>query len=234
MKLNKYNIFPTFEQAFKSINRFILNTPEFQLESRTGQCNEISNLTYEIEDATTYQFTDPKISRINYKYADTFFNFMIEGGTDAMEAFKDYPQVLKFIEKPKNPELPDNFNSLYGPRIKKQLPDIIKELTNNPSSRRAVILILSENDHILLDKDETIEYPCCLDVTYYIRNKKLHSHCNMRSQNAAIVLQLDMYLQGRLLETLAAELNLPVGNFSSTMVSAHIFERDFKYVKTFI
>lgn len=230
----KYIQTKTFEQAYKELNKQILENCEFQFNSRIGLCNEISNITYEVLDASTYTFSDPTINRIDYDYAKTFFNFMIEGGTDAMEAFKDYPTVLPFIDKPKHTELPDNFNSLYGPRIKKQLPDIIKELTNNPNSRRAVILILSENDHVLLDKNETIEYPCCLDVTYYIRDGKLNAHCNMRSENTAIVLQLDMYLHGKLLQTLAGLLNVEIGKFSSTLVSGHIYERDFEYIKTIL
>lgn len=225
----------TCEKAFKTLNRLVLRVPDFVLnETRIGSCHEVLSATVRINDPTTYKFSDPKINRISYDYAESFWKFMISGGTDAEEAFKKYPGVAKFITKPKSEELPDNFNTFYGPRILSQFPVLINELKTKKNSRRVVFHILDVEDQKLLDLDETLEYPCTDSVTFNIRDGYIHSHVHMRSQNVAVVLQLDLYLQGKLLEYIAWHCGVKVGTMTITMVSAHIFERDFEYVQTFI
>ena len=224
----------TFESAFKQANEKILDQPDFEIESRIGRCNEIGSMSLRVLDPSTYKFKDERINRISYEYAEAFWQFMISGGTDAEEAFKEYPNVAKFIAKPKSDVLPANFNTFYGPRIVAQLPALLKELKEKPNSRRVVFQILQEQDQALLDSDESLEYPCTDSVTYYIREGKLYAHCHMRSQNCAIVMQLDFYLQGKLMEFIAKECGVELGDYTHTMVSAHVFERDFDYVKGFI
>lgn len=230
----KHITFPSFQTAFKVLNEEIVNNPQFVTDSRIGRCNEIGSASIEILDPTTFMFTDAKINRISYEYAEAFWKFMISGGTDAAEAFKEYPNVAKFIDKPKSDVLPENFNTFYGPRIVAQLPALLKELKEKPNSRRVVFQILQEQDQALLDSDESLEYPCTDSVTYYIRDGKLYAHTHMRSQNCAIVMQLDFYLQGKLMQYIADECGVQLGTYSHTMVSAHVFERDFDYVRGFI
>lgn len=224
----------TFEDAFKAVNRKVIEFSDFVVESRIGKCHEIGSMIVRVQEPNSFKFTDERINRINYDYAESFWQFMISGGTDAAEAFKEYPNVAKFIDKPKSDVLPANFNTFYGPRIVAQLPALLKELKEKKNSRRVVFQILQEQDQALLDSDETLEYPCTDSVTYYIRNGKLYTHCHMRSQNCAIVMQLDFYLQGKLLHHIAELCGVEVGDYTHTMVSAHVFERDFDYVKSFL
>lgn len=225
----------TFYQAFKMLNRQIMQAPDRELDSRIGKARESFTrsfiVTAPIEGVV---FNDPKIDRIDYGYAEDFWKFMISGGTDAVEAFKEYPNVAKFIAKPVSDELPKNFNTFYGPRIVAQLPAIINELKQNANSRRAVIQILNEQDQVLLTSDESLEYPCTDSMTYSIRDGLLYAHVHMRSQNVATVLQLDMYLQFKLMEHIANILNVGLGEYSCSIVSAHIYERDFEYVENFL
>lgn len=224
----------TFEDAFKAVNDLVISEYDFITESRIGECREIGSLCFRVMDPSTYKFEDLLINRIDYKYAEDFWQFMISGGTDAEEAFKEYPNVAKFISKPKSDVLPANFNTFYGPRILAQLPALLKELKEKPNSRRVVFQILQEQDQALLDSDESLEYPCTDSITYYIRNGKLYTHCHMRSQNCAVVLQLDIYLQGKLMEYIAKECGVSLGHYTHSMVSAHVFERDIKYVESFL
>lgn len=230
----KHISYPSFQTAFKVLNEEILNNPQFVIDSRIGRCNEIGSASIEVTDPTTFKFTDPRINRISYEYAEAFWQFMISGGTDAAEAFKEYPNVAKFIDKPKSDVLPANFNTFYGPRIVAQLPALLKELKEKTNSRRVVFQILQEQDQALLDSDESLEYPCTDSITYYIRDGKLYAHTHMRSQNCAVVMQLDFYLQGKLMQYIADKCGVQLGTYSHTMVSAHVFERDFDYVRGFI
>lgn len=230
-KLFKSN---TFQEAFLEINKFIIDSPEYKTTSRIGEVNEITGLVYEVENIESFIFTNEKIGRLDYNYADTFYRWMMNGCTDSIEILEKYPNISKFMEKPKSPDLPENFNTFYGPRILQQLPHVKKELINNPDSRRAVISILDANDLLLLDKNETLEFPCCDSATFFIRDNKLNIHLHMRSQNMGQLLKLDMYLWARFTCELAEELNINPGKFISSVVSAHTFVKDFDYLSNFI
>lgn len=221
----------TFQDAFKSIVKEIWNHPDYVTDSRIGDMKEIQSLSYLVNDPSTFQFEDESLGRIDYGYADDFYKFMISGSTDAEEAFKEYPNVARFVSKPKSKELPANFNTFYGPRIVAQLPMVMQELKENPNTRRAVISILTPQDLTLLDKDEVLEFPCCDSATFSIRENKLNLHLHMRSQNMANVAKLDMYLWGRFQCEIAKELGVELGFFSSSVVSAHVFEKDEEYLK---
>lgn len=231
----KFEYFTKFEEAFLSINNLIINRPEFKTTSRLGDVHEIIGLSYQVEDLHSFQFSNESIGRLNYDYAGKFYDWMVSGSVDHDILLKDYPSIARFMEKPKSPDLPANFNTFYGPRILSQLPFIIKELTEHPDSRRAVISIIDADDLQLLDKpDETLEFPCCDSATFSIRDGKLNVHVHMRSQNMGQVLKLDMYLWGRFTCELAEKLNLPTGIFSSSIVSAHVFKKDFEYLNSLI
>lgn len=230
--MKKYFQFENFEKAFIEISNTIIENPEFITDSRIGEVHEISAFSYLVEDLKSYVFSNQSVGRLNYDYADKFYQWMISGCTDNEIILKEYPNVAKFMEKPKSEGLPENFNTFYGPRILQQLPFIKKELEQNKNTRRAVISILDKTDLLLLDKDESLEFPCCDSATFFIRNGKLHSHVHMRSQNMGQVLKLDMYLWGRFTCELAEELNIPTGTFQSSVVSAHVFKKDFDYIKS--
>ena len=228
----KYFEYPNFEEAFIEISNHIIDNPEYMTSSRIGDVHEICSLTYQVKDLNSYQFDNEEVGRLNYDYASKFYEWMIGGCTDNEIILRDYPNVAKFMEKPKGEGLPENFNTFYGPRILMQLPYVVNELKTSPNTRRAVISILDKDDLLLLDKDESLEFPCCDSATFYIRDGKLNIHLHMRSQNMGQVLKLDMYLWGRFTCELADELNIPTGSLSSSVVSAHVFKKDFDYLKT--
>jgi thymidylate synthase len=229
--MHKYSTFDTFQEAFLQTSQHIIDNPEFQTTSRIGEVHEISGLSYDVLDLKSYQFENEKIGRLDYDYADTFYRWMLNGCTDSTEIIEKYPNITKFMEKPKSDQLPENFNTFYGPRILSQLPAIEKELREKPDTRRAVIMILDKDDLNLLDKNESLEFPCTDSATFFIRDGKLNVHIHMRSQNMGQVLKLDMYLWGRFTCELAEKLGVQTGKFSSSVVSAHVFKKDFDYLQ---
>ena len=230
--MNKYFEFPNFEEAFIEISNHITDNPEFITDSRIGEVHEISSLSYKVFDLSSFQFNNESVGRLDYNYANLFYEWMVGGCTDNSTILEQYPGIARFMEKPKSEGLPENFNTFYGPRILLQLPYIVKELKENTTTRRAVISILDKDDLLLLDTDETLEFPCCDSATFFIRENKLHTHLHMRSQNMGQVLKLDMYLWGRFTFELAQELQIELGSLTSSIVSAHVFKKDFEYIKS--
>ena len=95
-----------------------------------------------------------------------------------------------------------------------------------------MISILKDSDLSLLGTDEKLEFPCTDSATFFIRNGKLNCHVHMRSQNMVTVVKLDMYLWARFTCEMAEELNIKTGKFSSSIVSAHVFEKDQEYLQS--
>ncbi len=230
--MQKHLEFDTFEQAYIGNIQNIVSNPEYEFQSRIGDCWERTRYSYEVKNLDSYKFNNQDLGKLDYDYIETFYDWVISGSTDAQEAFKEYPNVAKFLAKPENTNLPKNFNTFYGPRIVGQKPAIIKELTNNPNSRRAVISILKDSDLDLLGTDEKLEFPCTDSATFIIRDGKLNCHVHMRSQNMVTVVKLDMYMWARFTCEMAKELNVKNGTFSSSIVSAHVFERDQEYLQS--
>ena len=229
-----YKEFENFQEAFLKINQEIIESPQYTTTSRIGDVGEIQGYNYRVKDLGSFVFNNKEIGRLDYDYANTFYEWMLSGSTDNKAVVEKYPNVARFMEKPKSDQLPQNFNTFYGPRILEQLPHIIQELRDHPDTRRAVISILDSEDLLLLDKDETLEFPCCDSATFSIREGKLNVHVHMRSQNMGQVLKLDMYLWGRFACELAENLGIDIGNFSSSVVSAHVFNRDIPYLNSLI
>ena len=86
---------PTFETAFRQACHLAVNEPEHISDTRIGPAREILNLGISVTNPKSYTFNDPRINRISYDYASDFWQFMIAGGTDAQEAFKNYPNVAR-------------------------------------------------------------------------------------------------------------------------------------------
>lgn len=226
--------FQTFQEAFVHIINDIYNQHDFHCQSRNGKMMERLGYSFQVTDASSYQFTDEKIGRISYGYASDFYNWMMTSTDQATSEFAEkYPNVKPFLEKPKSENLPDNFNQFYGPRILRQLPLVLEELSTVENSRRCVISIVNEDDLTLLkaEDDKNIEFPCCDSATFNIREGKLYMHLHMRSNNMGNVAKLDMYLWGKAMNEIAEKLEVGLGTVTYTIVSAHIFDHDLEYFK---
>ena len=151
--MNKHLEFEDFEQAYIGNIVAITENPEFEVDSRIGDVWERTRHSYEVRDMKSFKFDTEDLGRLDYDYIEKFYDWLVSGSTDTEEAFKEYPNVAKFLKKPENSELPDNFNTFYGPRIVGQREQVVNELKNNPNSRRAVISILKDSDLILLGTD---------------------------------------------------------------------------------
>jgi hypothetical protein len=123
--------FKTFQEAFLGINKTIIESPIHVTDSRLGFMNEIPGFSYSVEDMSTYEFPNSNVGRLDYNYANLFYEWMIGGCTDNSTILEQYPTTARFMEKPKSEDLPTNFNTFYGPRILEQLPFVEKELKLN-------------------------------------------------------------------------------------------------------
>lgn len=120
----------------------------------------------------------------------------------------------------------------YGPRIASQWEFAKGELKRDPNSRRACIMMLDAVDQYVagaLAAGETkCEYICTYGFNFRIRNGKLDMTATMRSNNYTTTVCQDVYIFTRLQQKMAFELNLEVGHYYHSAVSAHIIPSELK------
>ena len=163
--------FNSFFEAEKRILKDIINNSDFE----TSETLEKVNYNFCIKNPSFN-----KNKRSNYEYANEFFNWILSSKIKELNPFAE-----KFID---SSNLPNNFSSSYGWKIKDQFEIITNELINNNETRRAYFNVLLKQDNIILNKETNHEYPCTIGIQFLIRENKLNCIVNMRSNNAFSVL----------------------------------------------
>lgn len=116
-----------------------------------------------------------------------------------------------------------SFHGAYGPRIKTQLPEVVRRLTDDPSSRQAIVQIWRPQDDLW---GTTRDLPCTLGFQFFIRNEKLVMIGRMRSNDVMWGVPYDIFQFTQLQLTVANALSIGVGEYVHQVGSMHIYERD--------
>ena len=109
----------------------------------------------------------------------------------------------------------------YHLRMEKQIPWVIEDLKRSKESRRAVVLVRTEQD---MDTDS----PACLQhVQYMIRNDALHCKVLFRSNDSTKATFMNAFGLIQLQKRIADALGVPVGTYTHRANSFHVYERDY-------
>lgn len=108
---------------------------------------------------------------------------------------------------------------LFGLQDANPADSIVQRLGRDPSSRRALIVVLSRNDLT----ERTVDVPCFVSIQFLIRDGKLHCVLTMRSQSVLRLLPHDVFVVTVIQELLANELGVSVGKFWHTSGSFHFY-----------
>lgn len=113
-------------------------------------------------------------------------------------------------------------NSNYGYQIKRddQIEYIIKELSDNPNSRRASMSIYDAKENKLYKKDT----PCTYALNFYILNDKLNMSVLMRSNDLWFGFCNDQYCFSKYLELIANKLNIEIGTYYHFVNNMHLYD----------
>lgn len=218
----KYFRGSSYEGIYHQIIAELHTNPESRTIGRNGELsNEILNLSFELFNPLN-RLVWSKARATNYEFAMRFFIWMLNGCDDYEYVADVNPNASKFSEAPK-------FSTAYGPRIVRQIEQVIDELKRNPGSRRAIIQILNEDDLEMLDTETKEEFPCTESIAFLIRNDELHCQVKMRSNNMVTTVVYDVFnftmLQEYVLRRLNADRDEPLemGKYYHMVGSAHYF-----------
>jgi thymidylate synthase len=111
-----------------------------------------------------------------------------------------------------------------------QYEHVREELRTNPDSRRAVMIYTRPSIWTQYNQDGMSDFICTNAVSYLIRDCMLHAHVQMRSNDVVFGYKNDRHWQGVVLNRLAEDLGIPVGNILWTATSLHVYERHFHLI----
>ena len=193
-------------------------------------------MSYELINPTSTKI-DNSVRAFDVDNAEKFYQWILSGSCD-MSIMKDITARASMFDR----EV-DGRNPHYGPRIANQIDQVVEELVSNPGSRRACILILDAADQAFMiakrEDRNTIEYPCTVSLTYFIRNGYLHANTVMRSNNMCSTICYDNYNFCRLQEEIVKRCNLRgdllglgprvhLGYYYHYIINGHIIAGEYK------
>jgi len=151
-------------------------------------------------------------------------------GTASLKVIRHYIPIYK-----KESEDGYLINGAYGPRLfdcngVNQFERVIQTLDEKPTSRRAIISIISAAD-IARDRKEI---PCTSTIQFLIRDKKLNCFVSMRSNDAYKGLLHDFFAFTMLQEIIARELGYEIGFYHHSVASLHIYTKDIKDAQNYL
>ncbi|HEU0054070.1 MAG TPA: thymidylate synthase [Longimicrobium sp.] len=100
---------------------------------------------------------------------------------------------------------------------------IIHALRQDPSSRRAVLVLAERSDELGLNHKDVA---CLTTIQFLIRQGKLHCITTARSNDLILGLPYDVYFSTMTQERLALELELELGWYQHTCASLHIYNQN--------
>ena len=126
-------------------------------------------------------------------------------------------------------------NSNYGWMIwsednGRQYDCALAELQKNPESRRAVMIYTRPSMWLDYNKGGRSDFCCTNAVQYLIRDGAIHAVVQMRSNDAIFGFKGDRAWQRHVLEKLATDLKVDVGNILWNAGSLHVYARHFYLV----
>ena len=109
----------------------------------------------------------------------------------------------------------------------------VKELKENPASRRALMIYTRPNIWLDYNKDGMSDFICTNAVQYLIRDGAVHAVVQMRSNDGIFGFRNDLQWQKHVLKQVTDELNIPVGKIYWQVGSLHLYAKDYYLVDHF-
>lgn len=176
---------------------------------------EIPNVTVQVENLVDTHVLNTD-RRVNLKILATEYMHLL-GGLSSLEQL-DLASNGRFTQFANDGRL----LGAYGPRIRYQLPRVVRLLERDPDTRQAVLSIWTGGEH----HEESRDVPCTLAIQFLLRDDQLHVRVTMRSNDMVLGVPYDWWMFSRLGMSVASALGVEPGSYTHTVGSMHLYERD--------
>lgn len=220
--------FRGFSTGYELLLHLLIDHADFV----TDETNEILGLSFRIQNVDSPMLTvkQQAIRQLNWPFMQSFAECMINGDSDFSNLRGLSDRAKQFVNAPLPDNLPENFSISYGKRLAEQKLAFLEQL-NVPFSRRAIMHIWCPEDYLLLKSQYQGEFACTSSMQAFVREDRLHMHVHMRSSNAYRILPIDFYNFTEYQRHIASLLKVPIGHFSMSFGSLHLFHSDLELAK---
>lgn len=209
--------FQTSTEAFEKLFFEIQNTGVL---TNVGT-KALYNVGFSIENPLERVITTPW-RKFSTKYAEKEYEWYLSGDR-SVEEIKKYAKIWDKMHNGDN-----IVNSNYGWQWMRenQLDKCIEQLKKNKDTRQSWFTIFDGKEKDTYEFDT----PCTLSVGFDIKPhiNKLDMTVLMRSNDLVFGFCNDQYCWTKLQETIANELNIPIGSYYHFSHDLHIYERHYK------
>jgi thymidylate synthase len=205
-------------QAFEILFQDIMNLGE-DFAGTKAVFNEVFTLV----NATDKVVTTPQ-RKFNQDYAEYEWNWYLKGDRDASE-IAERAKIWKQMMVDGTTEVNSNYGYFWNKNY--QLSRVIQELKTNKETRRAIVVHYDINE---LDRYKH-DTPCNDVLNFYIKDDKLHLTVFARSIDLVFGFCNDQYTFAKLMEMVAFQLDIPVGEMHWMVTNLHIYPRHYDMLK---
>jgi thymidylate synthase len=205
-------------QAFE-----ILFVDIMQIDEDFAGTKAIFNEVFTLVNPSDKVITTPQ-RKFNSDYAEYEWNWYLKGDRDASE-IAERAKIWKQMMVPGTTEVNSNYGYFW--KLNDQLQRAITELRFNPQSRRAIVVHYDINE---LDRYK-YDTPCNDVLNFYIKDDKLHLSVFARSIDLVYGFCNDQYTFAKLMEMVAYQLEIPVGEMHWMVTNLHIYPRHYDMLK---
>lgn len=213
----------------------LVDRPEHESAPRGMRIKELIAPTITLTDPRNRLITSPARD-VNYGFAVGELCWYVRGDRDLETMLYYNKRMAQFSDDGRT------INSAYGARLMNsrwsqwgkyvsQLDNVVQELHRDPDSRRAVMHINEPYDLMRAIDEGSKDVPCTMSLQLFIRDRRLHMHVLMRSNDVIWGFPYDAFSFTCLMECflhLLQEAGVPVddlGHYHHTAGSLHLYER---------
>ena len=132
----------------------------------------------------------------------------------------------------KNGHINSNYGwCIYSDFNYNQYDNVVRELKENQDSRRAIMIYNRPSMHLDAIEDGRNDFICTNAVTYFIRDNKLYSVVQMRSNDAVYGYKNDWAFQVYVMDKLCKDLEIERGDMHWQVASLHVYPRHYYLIK---
>ena len=182
--------------------------------------------------AAQFVVDEPSIfGKVNEDYVRREMNWYKSMSRNVYDIEAPVPEIWKSVAD-KDGNINSNYGwCVYSEENYNQYERLIDELKKNPDSRRAILIYTRPSIWVDFDEGGRSDFICTNACQYLIRDDKLVSIVNMRSNDAIYGFKNDAAWQMYIQDKIADELDVETGDLIWNAGSLHVYERHFELVK---
>jgi thymidylate synthase len=214
----------------KDVRNFFVD----ELKNERFTIDKTGQKTIEMIGASFIADEESIFGKPNQEYIQNEIDWYLSGSTNINDIYgndRSPPAAWQYSAN-QHGEINSNYGYLiFDDKWFRQYDNVVNELTHNPDSRRACMIYNRPSIWVEYSENGKNDFICTNAVTYYIRNDKLQSVVQMRSNDVVYGYKNDYAWQQYVLDHVAKDVGVEAGQITWQVQNLHVYERHFDLVK---